>query len=75
MQTNCQERVRRSGKPSRLTRSRQWILYLLKTPLKLPSKEEVVPPVGCALQNAKAKKEPGLPVRCVWEFIDAPLNC
>ena len=55
MRTNCQGRVRRSGKPSRLTRSRQWISHALKTPLKLPSTEEVVPLMSCALITVKFK--------------------
>ena len=55
MRTNCQGRLRLSRRLSSLSRPRQWISHLLKAPLKLPSTEEVVPLMSCALITVKFK--------------------
>ena len=57
METNCQGRLRRSRRLSRLSRPRQWIFHSLKTPLKLPSREEFVPLMSCSLETISTKKE------------------
>ena len=48
MRTNCQGRLRRSRRLSRLSRPRQWISHSLRTPLKLPFKEEFVALMSCS---------------------------
>ncbi len=57
METNCQGRLRRSRRLSRLSRPRQWIFHSLKTPLKLPSREEFVPHMSCSLEPISTKEE------------------